>query len=570
MRPLSLRTRLMLLLIAFAVLACGITGSYAYLKARSLLAEAAERELLTATQVLARRLALNIDEIGRDARMMASYPAMRLILAGSDAARVADAEKRMEDVFAAVLAEQRTYFQVRLIGAADYGLERVRVDRDESGLAVVRGDSLQEKGHYPYVRDTLALPRGAIYLSEIDINQEIGAHAGLGKPSLRVGAPVIDAAGETIGAIVINADLNQLFALLRQDLPDYYQLYLTNQRGDYLIHPDAEQTFGFVRGLSLRLQQWLPAAQQLVDGQRRQLVQVATPASGKDSPLLSAFVRVPLSLLNAEREAIVGLAVPQALLLDETYSLGFYLWVFVLLFSGVAVVVAVLLSRTLTQPLSQMAAAAEHFGRNREIQPLPVERSDELGTLARNLATMQHQLVNELGAIEASRRQLDYLANHDPLTGLANRRMFFELLELALARSRRSQLPLSLLFIDLDRFKTINDCFGHDAGDEVLVRVASLLKGAVREVDVVARLSGDEFVILLESLGSEEGIQRIVDEILLQLGAPFLLRSGHSLTLGASIGFSLYPRDADDAEALLQHADQAMYVAKRQHDAQAS
>ena len=160
--------------------------------------------------------------------------------------------------------------------------------------------------------------------------------------------------------------------------------------------------------------------------------------------------------------------------------------------------------------------------------------------------------------------QITYLAYHDDLTGLPNRTLLREHLELALARSRRHGTEVALLFLDLDNFKLVNDSLGHIAGDQILCRLAARLQRVTRETDLLARQGGDEFLLLLTDLEPEGGqaiAETVADHVCEGLQEPFTI-AGAEFHVGASIGISLYPRDAEDADALLMHADAAMYQAK--------
>ena len=167
-------------------------------------------------------------------------------------------------------------------------------------------------------------------------------------------------------------------------------------------------------------------------------------------------------------------------------------------------------------------------------------------------------------AIERQRMlmRLTFMAQHDPLTQLPNREMFHDRLQTALARARREQLHLALLFLDLDKFKQVNDSLGHAQGDLLLQQVALRVRQCLREVDTVARFGGDEFVVLLEDFHSPEHAAGVAAKIQRALGQPFDLQ-GHSQSVLASIGIALYPLHAEDAQTLLDHADLAMYLAKQ-------
>lgn len=158
--------------------------------------------------------------------------------------------------------------------------------------------------------------------------------------------------------------------------------------------------------------------------------------------------------------------------------------------------------------------------------------------------------------------RLAHEATHDALTGLPNRLLLEQRLKAALDTAKRSQGRLALLFIDLDRFKAINDSLGHEAGDVVLRQVALRLRGALRPTDTVARLGGDEFVVLLLSLPAGGTWRGVADRILALITQP-MTYGEHRLAVGASLGAALYPDHGAEAAALLRHADGLMYAAKR-------
>ena len=168
-------------------------------------------------------------------------------------------------------------------------------------------------------------------------------------------------------------------------------------------------------------------------------------------------------------------------------------------------------------------------------------------------------------AIERKRfeEHLTYLAQYDHLTGLVNRILFRDRLVQATARSKRMQQMIGLMLLDLDRFKLVNDTFGHDMGDELLKAVSERLKTCVREVDTVARMGGDEFTIILEGVSSEQNVLVVAKRITESIATPFELK-GHCISIGISIGITIYPQDDHPVDELLKHADTAMYQAKQQ------
>ncbi len=168
---------------------------------------------------------------------------------------------------------------------------------------------------------------------------------------------------------------------------------------------------------------------------------------------------------------------------------------------------------------------------------------------------------SDITLLKQSEEKLAHLAHHDPLTDLPNRLLFNARLHHSIYQAIRQRSILAVVFIDIDRFKHVNDSLGHPAGDQLLVELAKRLKMAVRADDTVARISGDEFVVLLEDIGSAEHAAVTVDKLMEVFKAPMIVE-GESMRVTASMGISLYPQDGEEASTLLRNADAAMYRAK--------
>ena len=157
---------------------------------------------------------------------------------------------------------------------------------------------------------------------------------------------------------------------------------------------------------------------------------------------------------------------------------------------------------------------------------------------------------------------LQHIAQHDPLTGLPNRELFHDRLQTALRLAERNQTRLAVLYLDLDRFKEVNDTLGHHVGDLLLQEAARRLQQCVRSSDTVGRVGGDEFLVLLNGISLQEQVLSIAEEIRVALERPFAL-AGHPVHISLSIGVALYPEHGDDHMQLIRHADEAMYDAKK-------
>lgn len=169
---------------------------------------------------------------------------------------------------------------------------------------------------------------------------------------------------------------------------------------------------------------------------------------------------------------------------------------------------------------------------------------------------------SDISRAKESAEKLELLAHYDPLTGLPNRLLFVSNVNHAVARARRDKTVGAVLFIDLDRFKYVNDSLGHPLGDELLRQASLRFRERLRDADILARLGGDEFVVLLEELADHEDAARVALSLIKQCEAPFLLSGGREASVGASIGITLFPDDGGEATHLLKNADAALYQAK--------
>jgi len=170
---------------------------------------------------------------------------------------------------------------------------------------------------------------------------------------------------------------------------------------------------------------------------------------------------------------------------------------------------------------------------------------------------------SDISSIKRSQEELNYLAHHDALTGLPNRLLFVDRLKHALMRAEREGNHPAVLFLDLDRFKNINDSLGHPIGDIVLQETATRLNKLVRKEDTVARLGGDEFVVLIESVSEAQSVALLAEKVIASFDMPFRVKA-HQLHLSVSVGISLYPQDGEDTATLIRNADAAMYLAKEE------
>ncbi len=218
--------------------------------------------------------------------------------------------------------------------------------------------------------------------------------------------------------------------------------------------------------------------------------------------------------------------------------------------------------------LSEVAKQITHH--NYAIDLPPFNGTDELSQMGRAFGLMIdsiHQQMESLSYEILQRKNAESLlfhkAHHDELTQLANRALFMERLEQALHNAKAHHTQLAVLFIDLDRFKEINDTFGHEMGDQILITIANRLQENVQRRDTIARLGGDEFTIIIEETQGMSQISAVAAKLVEALQKPIVTET-QTFTITCSIGISLYPDDGDDTQSLLRNADYAMYQAKEE------
>ncbi len=220
----------------------------------------------------------------------------------------------------------------------------------------------------------------------------------------------------------------------------------------------------------------------------------------------------------------------------------------------VSIAGGVLIAGSVTSPLAELTAGAEKIQKGNYSEPIELIRNDEVGILAKSLNHMREDIAKR-------EKEILRLAYEDILTGLPNRAMFNDRLLQTLRLAKRTGSRFSVLMMDLDRFKVINDTLGHTVGDEVIKQVATRLKNLLRESDTVARLGGDEYGVLLPLAGGDN-TDVIVNKIVNTLEEPIVF-DGQPLDVGASIGIASYPEHGEEPDLLVRRADMAMYLAKR-------
>lgn len=309
-----------------------------------------------------------------------------------------------------------------------------------------------------------------------------------------------------------------------------------------------------------------------------------------NNPRMSKEVRIsernfyasvrPLQLLDPAMDGSLLLTYPTAELQAIVNRLQReFLWLYAL---GMLAFVLVIwrVSVRMMRPLRMLSERAARIARG-DMTPVRIERHDEIGVIASSFNDLIGDLAGSKEKIERHAEELETMveqrtqelreanqelvrqATHDVLTGLPNRKLFNDRLHQTVALAHRAHDRMGLMFVDLDRFKWVNDTYGHAVGDELLKEASRRIQSCLREGDTVARLGGDEFTVILSQPGSDADIENVGIRLLQELTTPFDLTGAAGTQISGSIGIAVYPEHGGSAAELLLHADHAMYSAKK-------
>lgn len=242
---------------------------------------------------------------------------------------------------------------------------------------------------------------------------------------------------------------------------------------------------------------------------------------------------------------------------------AFFISLFMIFGAGLAYKYHTVLSKEILIPISKLNESTNIIIKTKALTArVDVYNNDEIGELAKNFNVMLDKLYQSHDELHKQKDLMSYKAHHDELTGLPNRALFNDRLELAITKAGRKKSVVAVFFLDLDHFKDINDTYGHDAGDEVLKVFAQRLKDSIRAEDTLARMGGDEFMIIIEDHVNPKTSQVVAQKIVDAMKESILV-GDNTIKLSTSIGIALYDKDAQEPHELIKNADLAMYDAKQ-------
>ncbi|WP_028581902.1 sensor domain-containing diguanylate cyclase [Desulfogranum japonicum] len=417
------------------------------------------------------------------------------------------------------------YDQVRFLD--QMGMEKIRVNYNNGRPFVVSANDLQNKSQRHYFTETIQLQPGDIYISQLDLNMEKGVVEKPYNPIIRISTPIFDDLGMCQGCIVINFRAS----LMLNDLAQYStinksQSILLDREGYYILSPDKTEEWGAqlaTRRQKKFLNSFPEVWEVILQGNTGNLI----TASG-------LFTFSPLYPFQNHSHQAINISLSKLEHVKEKIK-GEHGWI--------------LINRI----------PPEHL--NTFLKNLLNKIGLVSTVIALFIVPGTWILAGAIIKRRAFQKELLNLALHDPLTGLPNRRLFYTRLQEGIAHAQRFHRKLALLYIDLDGFKEINDTLGHEAGDELLVKISALLAENLRMSDTVARLGGDEFACILQEVNAKEGAFQAARNLQANIVQPLAIASG-IVDIGASIGIAVYPDHASDVDPLVQLADAAMYISK--------
>lgn len=426
------------------------------------------------------------------------------------------------------------------------------------GLAVIRPDGDGAFAQYPAIagRDTLAYSGSDWFQAALRSDGQVMSKPlrgrATGKPILIMATAIRDPAGRVL------AVLTGVVALDAPGFLDFEKIRL-GATGGFLVISPADKLFVSSSDAAMVLKPTPALGVNLLhDRAMAGFRGTGSTINANGVEELSAMVSVPSTgwfvvARMPTAEAFHPIMAMRGFILKST--LGVLV---------VMIAVLLLLLSSMLRPLTDAARLMREMADGkRPLEPLAVKRRDEVGDLVLGFNYLVARLREKEAALMASEARLGFMAHHDKLTGLCNRAMLEDRLQQALVRAERDGSHLALLFCDLDGFKPINDQFGHEAGDVILRQVAARLSEGRRRTDTVARVGGDEFVVLLTSPDDlREIAMNIARQLLIAISMPFESED-RSFTLGASIGIALYDGTGISPAQLISRADSAMYQVKR-------
>jgi diguanylate cyclase (GGDEF)-like protein len=460
--------------------------------------------------LIEKALSYRIAEAVLDTRTLASQPDFVRHLAGS-----ITATEEVELEFKNIVDIKHSYDQIRFID--HQGLEQVRINKGEYQIEIVPQEELQNKQDRYYVPETGRLNHGKVYISPLDLNVEHGEIEIPFKPITRIATPVKNSLSQLLGLIIINLNASHLIQHLEdaQSLSQG-QIMMLNQQGFWIHGEDKDKLWSFMYPNSTQ-----PSLAKL-NPELWQALSTHTSGSLKQEGSYYVFHRVQLNQEPRIQKF-------------EQHDADWPKWILI----------------THIKP-EKIALSSLHRLKLMLVFSLLLIVVSGVGTYLYACSQLKRN---------SAENKVKHMAEHDPLTGLFNRRTLMQQLDITLKQIKLSKEQLAILYLDLDNFKPINDRFGHEAGDQALKHVSQRISQMLRSDDLLARIGGDEFVILIRNPESRQHLEEIAQRIINKLNESLHI-GDQQYHLGVSIGIVVTRDHHESRDDLLKAADLLMLEAK--------
>lgn len=535
------------------VLLVGVLVAYAvFTAAERLSLRSAKNNIEMESHLIANNIGNALDNTSGDLLVIANTPPIQGIIrsiknGGKDALDKSSLpawRARLETIFSSMLESNKNYTQVRYIGLASNGKEIVRVERDNTGIHKIPPVALQEKSARSYFKRGAKLAKGSILFTDIGYNVERGKIQEPPQLTWRVITPVYTSAQKIFGLLVINFNVLRYLqdVLIRSKLR--YNVILVRGKSLFLFDHKTKKISFFKPGQIVN--EKLPGFKSIIYG--KDIVSYLK----KYQDRLTVVSPVYTDVYGENKVIDTIISLPKSTLISADYNFLAYVMLWVAGSGLLAAFLIFIFSHQSLRPLAKMAKEIDDAPMlSTENIELPTHLNNEVGLLAK--------------VIDKKTKLLNKLALYDGLTGLPNRKSFLDELEGLIQAARAEGGYVAVGFIDINKFKLVNDTYGHDYGDDLLVQFSDKLKKWVGASSYVARLGGDEFGFVIPAGKQLSPVFQMIKNLETELNGAYLVK-GISIHVLISGGLSVCPRDGFKADVLLRNADGLMYQSKNNND----
>ncbi len=541
-RSLSLNTKIVIFTSVMILLTTSLIAGVVLFSSKKYFLQRSIEFLDQETSIIAQDVQLSFDELAQNLTILSQAPPIKNIITShkrNDHSILKRSKNHLSSIFTSLLKVHDSYTALRFISATADGKELVRVNRNGDKVLRVSESELKNKTIVPYFKEGIKLTKGKVLFSAPTITLPGKKHPAI-TPELHSLIPVYDKNRQLFGLLILNINYK---AYIKKTLSKTFSnkhLLLYNNNNDYFEYNPDTKSLEFIKHYK--------KTSHLHDEDNNLPGKLLKLSDNKNK----IFISKPIYSDKTKKKILLTLlvSIDKDKLFQPDKQIIFSIFKLLMLISIASIIITIFFSKWLMRHLKEMTSAIN------EIEPkdghgnLPVQLNDEVGLLAR--------------AFVSKTERLRTMALYDSLTGLANRSYFLNHLHSVILNNNLENNLIAIFFIDLNRFKEINDQYGHDYGDALLIAFSRKMQNISRQNDFIGRLGGDEFGIIIENLSSFEDIKALENRFTPLLKNTFDIK-GIELHLTVSIGVAIYPLHGKSVDELMRAADIAMYEAKKNH-----